>query len=198
MFNQVPTRFGRQKSSKHRSCRSSFQACLGDRLACARSSAALAATPDYSHGLLLDHSITLVFFIIVIVEASAIAVTKRSELSRPRRLRWRWAAACVWRALFGRLRWTRDALVSPTHTSVMSDYNGAGRVASLPLYIIVSCAHLKCLRRLRRARAREEYTSLASSAHPRRRRRASYTLSLVRGTRALNYGVARRAQRKQL
>eukprot|EP00741_Cyanophora_paradoxa_P019300 tig00000215_g18630.t1 len=56
------------KSSKHRSCRSSFQACLGDRLACARSSAALAATPDYSHGLLLDHSITLVFFIIVIVE----------------------------------------------------------------------------------------------------------------------------------
>eukprot|EP00741_Cyanophora_paradoxa_P009250 tig00001416_g8960.t1 len=40
--------------------------------------------------------------------------------------------------------------------------------------------------RLRRARAREEYTSLASSAHPRRRRRASYTLSLVRGIRALN------------
>eukprot|EP00741_Cyanophora_paradoxa_P019296 tig00000215_g18627.t1 len=135
---KFPTRFGRQKSSKHRSCRSSFQACLGDRLACARSSAALAATPDYSHGLLLDHSITLVFFIIVIVEASAIAVTKRSELSRPRRLRWRWAAACVWRALFGRLRWTRDALVSPTHTSVMSDYNGAGRVASLPAFTAAS------------------------------------------------------------
>eukprot|EP00741_Cyanophora_paradoxa_P023868 tig00021680_g23055.t1 len=63
---------------------------------------------------------------------------------------------------------------------------------------IVSCAHLTCLRRLRRARAREEYTSLASSAHPRRRRRASYTLSLVRGIRSLNHGVARRAQRKQL
>eukprot|EP00741_Cyanophora_paradoxa_P009252 tig00001416_g8962.t1 len=61
-----------------------------------------------------------------------------------------------------------------------SDFHG-GELDS-----IVSWAHLKCLRRLRRARAREEYTSLASSAHPRRRRRASYTLSLVRGIRALN------------
>eukprot|EP00741_Cyanophora_paradoxa_P018778 tig00021096_g18126.t1 len=64
-----------------------------------------------------------------------------------------------------------------------SDFHG-GELDS-----IVSSAHLKCLRRRRRARAREEYTSLASSAHPRRRRRASYALSLVRGIRALNRHV---------
>eukprot|EP00741_Cyanophora_paradoxa_P019288 tig00000215_g18621.t1 len=96
MLIKFPTRFGRQKSSKHRSCRSSFQ------LALATASPAPEAPPPWllhptTARLLLDHSITLVFFIIVIVEfrfrqlykrvqpalsrASAIAVTKRSAIA---------------------------------------------------------------------------------------------------------------------